>query len=194
MTNPLWLILATLAFALYLVFLLRPRNLRSDDDHYALVQKYSDAASALTATKAELDKLQEQLEFSEDVRYTLGMENAKLVKRIIELEIDVERGEETRFLMVGMLDNEINARIAFGNRLMGVQRSLRIARHKEFKRWKKMSKRRLSEYRDPTPATYHYAIGTARRSYANSRKDWSAKDRMREYIDKLRTMDPYPLP
>ena len=194
MTNPLWLILATLAFALYLVFLLRPRNLWSDDDHYALVQKYSDAASALTATKAELDKLQEQLEFSEDVRYTLGMENAKLSTRIHDLESEGAASASAQLGLMRTIGNYSNIVSDAFHQNYCLQRSLRIARHKEFKRWKKMSKRRLSEYRDPTPAIYHYAIGTARRSYANSRKDWSAKDRMREYIEKLRTMDPYPLP
>lgn len=113
----------------------------TNNDYYALVQKYSEAASTLTSLKAELHLTQERLELSEDIRYTLGMENAKLAKRISELEMDIERGQEVRCLMAEMLGNEVDARIAFGNRLVDVQRSLRIARHKEFKRWKKMAKK-----------------------------------------------------
>jgi len=188
-----WVIFAAYAIG-FLVWILRQRRSWTDDDHYDLVQKYSEAASALTAMKAELDKLQERLEFSEDVRYALGMENANLAKEIEGLNRDVEKGEEARLFLMGQLNIVINDKWRLEDRLKVAERSLRIARHKEFKRWKKASKRRLSEYRNPTPATYHYAIGTARWSFRHNRKDWSAKERMREYIDKIRTMDPYPLP
>lgn len=123
--------------ALLAVYVFRPRPSWTDDDHYALVERYAESTSALTAMKAELDKLQEQLEFSEDVRYTLGTGNAKMAQRIEELERDASRGEDVRGVLVDWLDKEIDMRLAFGKRLTEVQRSLRIARHKEFKRWKK---------------------------------------------------------
>jgi uncharacterized protein with von Willebrand factor type A (vWA) domain len=198
------------------MFLWRSRSW-SDDDHYALVEKYAEATSALTAMKVELDKLQEQLEFSEDVRYTLGTNNAKLVQQIEvyeetigELKRDAEKGEEVRRLTVGMLGNEVDARIAFGNRLMDVQRSLRIARHKEFKRWKKARKKecagsfpplRHSDNLSKTILFFEWVMADRiRRFLPYKGRDHAAeeiaygKERLRETIAKLRTMDPYPLP
>ena len=182
----------------------------TDDDHYALVERYAEATSALTAMKAELDKLQEQLEFSEDVRYTLGMNNAKLVKRIEDLEANEEASADLRLKMIEMLDKEINARIGFEIRLAEVQRSLRIARHKEWKRWKKRAKR---QYLDGSPPMRHgeklsrefnffdwIFSDRIRRFLPYRDRDHAAeeisygKKRLPEIIAKLRTMDPFPLP
>lgn len=204
-----WVIFAAYAIG-FLVWILRQRRSWTDDDHYDLVQKYSEAASALTAMKAELDKLQERLEFSEDVRYALGMDNAKTAKALEEAMAEIERGEDVRALMVGILNNEINTRLAFGNRLAEVQRSLRIARHKEFKRWKKRAKRKYLD--GSLPSSHGEKLSQEfnffdwifndriRRFLPYRDRDHAAeeisygKKRLPEIIAKLRTMDPYPLP
>jgi len=204
-----WVIFAAYAIG-FLVWILRQRRSWTDDDHYDLVQKYSEAASALTAMKAELDKLQERLEFSEDVRYALGMENANLAKEIEGLNRDVEKGEEARLFLMGQLNIVINDKWRLEDRLKVAERSLRIARHKEFKRWKKRAKR---QYLDGTPPASH----GEKLSQEFNFFDWIFNDRIRrflpyrdrdhaseeisygkkrlpEIIAKLRTMDPYPLP
>ena len=167
----------------------------TDNDHYALVEKYSEAASALTAMKAELDKLQEQLEFSEDVRYTLGTNNAKLVKTLEEAMAEIERGEDVRALMVGMLDSEINMRIAFGRRLTEVQRSLRIARHKDLKRWKKLVTKRHRQkevWADPLPTHANWFNRCCYfRCFCTTE---SYKQHVTAHIQFSRNLDPYPLP
>lgn len=194
-----YVILGIAALSCFAAWVTRDTRQWSDNDYYSLVQKYSDAGSALTSMKAGLDKIQEQLELSEDIRYALGMENARLAKEIEVLKSDIERGEEVRFLMTEMLDSEINLRIAFSNRLMDVQRSLRIARHKEFKRWKRLHKRLYalsdgSEFSE-SPASLHSRIAYERIAVgifgvAPSRlKKLSAS-----WIAQIRTMDPYPLP
>lgn len=166
----------------------------TDNEYYALVQKYSDAAYALPSMKAELDKLQEQLEFSEDVRYTLRMENARLAKEIEGLKRDVERGEEARFFLMGQLNIVINDKWRLEDRLKVAERSLRIARHKEFKAWKKRMKAKVSH--DPATYAYHpspadeFSTNEYIRLYAPSH----AKQLIRESIDRLKRMDPYPLP
>jgi hypothetical protein len=182
----------------------------TDDDHYALVERYAESTSALTAMKAERDKLQEQLEFSEDVRYTLGVNNAKMAQRIEDLEANEEASADLRLKLIEMMDHEINMRLTFEVELAEARRSLRIARHKEFKRWKKRSKR---QYLDGSPPMRHgeklsrefnffdwIFNDRIRRFLPYSDRDHAAeeisygKKRLPEIIAKLRTMDPYPLP
>lgn len=163
----------------------------TNSDYYALVQKYSDAASALTAMKAELDKLQEQLEFSEDVRYTLGMENAKLVKEIEGLNRDAEKAEETGFFLMGQLNIVINDKWRLEDRLKVAERYLRIARHKEFKRWKKGVKFWLPKH--PSPPSPADEFNTIEFLMHHSRGP-SMKDVIRGCLIRLKSMDPYPLP
>lgn len=194
MTDLHWLALLAAMAALCLLLLFRPCNLWSNEDHYALVQKYSDAASALTAMKAELDKLQEQLEFSEDVRYTLGMENARLAKRISELEMDAERGGEAQFFLLGQLNIVIKDKWRLEDRLKVAERSLRIARHKEFKRWKKRHRWVDQEWWPvDAPASWHNAI-RIRRDLACPGNMEFTKNIIREYISEIRDLEPYPLP
>lgn len=194
MTDLHWLMLLAIMTTLYLLLLFRPRNLWSDSDHYALAQKYSDAASALTAMKAELDKLQERLEFSEDVRYSLGMKNAKLANEIEGLNRDAERGEEARLFLLDQLNIVINDKWRLEDRLKTAQRSLRIARHKEFKRWKKHQRRNVDNWwPHQNPAPYHNSI-RLKRDFASLHDPRYIKSSIRESINILRTLEPYPLP
>lgn len=188
-----WAIFAAYAIG-FLVWVLRQRRSWSDNDYYDLAQKYSDAASALTSMKAELDKLQEQLEFSEDVRYTLGMENAKLVNEIEGLKRSVERGEEVRWSLVEAVTSASEAASDAIDRISILERSLRIARHKEFKAWKKRRRWVDQEWWPvDAPASWHNAI-RIRRDLACPGNMEFTKNIIREYVSEIRGLEPYPLP
>lgn len=166
----------------------------SDSDYYALVQKYSDAASQLTSMKAELESLREKLELSEDVRMWLGIDNAKMAEEIEKLKQDIERGEEVRNILVGSYSGHVSLSLYYLARIAQLQRSLRIARHKEFKRWKKSQRRNVGNWWSHTnPASYHNSIGIRRESFALLDPEYT-KFSIRESITILRTLEPYPLP
>lgn len=189
MTTPLIIMAVGITYAATIYF---QRHIY--DEYITLSAKYADAASLLTSMRAKADDLQEKLDFSEDVRYGLGMDNARMAKRIEELEKDAERGQEVRWCLVEAVAIASEAASDAIDKVAILERSLRIARHKEFKRWKKAVRQRPRERGGLSPASLHYAIRTARFSYARTQRDWSAKERMRGYIDKIRTMEPYPLP
>lgn len=192
MTDLIFYFLAAFVSSIATGALLWQRRSWSDDDYYDLVEKYAESASALTAMKAELDKLQEQLEFSEDVRYTLGMKNAKLANEIEGLKSGAERGEEVRDMLVRSINDSLDLHLYSARLVARLQRSLRIARHKEFKRWKKWKSKRPS--RRPytiLPADLHACI---REYKTHWRRYPNPKMLIRIAIDSIRTMDPYPLP
>lgn len=197
----LHLLLPCLCAAAFILITLLPYRSRSwsDSDHYALVQKYSDAASQLTSMKVELESLREKLEFSEDVRCSLGMENAKLAEEIGNLKQDIERGEDVRLWLLDQLNMAINDKWRLEDRLKTAQRTLRIARHKEWKRWKKLQ-RRYYDLSDGSvahegPAFLHTLIAFERIAVGMFGVHVSRlKRRSASWIEKLRTMEPYPLP
>lgn len=194
MTIPLTILISSFfASALTCFYFLFVR--RSHDSEYiTLSAKYADAASLLTSMRAKVDDLQEKLDFSEDVRYGLGMDNARMAKRIEELERDCRRGEEIRFMLVDQIHMEINNRIRAERRMESLERSLAIARHKEFKRWKKM-KIRSPRYLDTvSPAMVHHWIRNIRMSILCGEINWYDKPLIRQHITKIQSMEPYPLP
>ena len=191
----LWTLAAFVSSVLTSILWMRRTTSWSDSDYYALVQRYSDAASQLTSMKAEMESLREKLEFSEDVRYSLGIENAKLAEEIEKLKQDIERGEEVRDILVRSIGGYINLHLYTSRRVVQLERSLRIARHKEFKRWKKNMRVKIE--RDPATFRYHpspadeFGANEYVRAYCH---DGSTKPLLRESIDRLKRMEPYPLP
>ena len=180
------------------------------DEYFELTQKYAEAASLLTSMRSEIDSLREKLELSEDVRNVLGIQNAKLAEEIASLKRDADKASEVRFWLMGQLNTVVNDKWRLENALKSTQRSLRIARHKEFKRWKKARKR---EYIDSSLPLRHTDILTSgfdffewimadriRRFLPYKDRDHAAqeiaygKKRLREIAAKLHTMPPYPLP
>jgi hypothetical protein len=195
MTDFVFYFLVSLVSSTLTAILLWRNRSWTDDDHYTLVERYAESTSALTAMKAELDKLQEQLEFSEDVRYTLGMNNAKMAQRIEDLEANKEASADLRLKMIEMLDKVINMRLALGKRLTEVQRSLRIARHKEFKRWKKLVSKRHRQkevWSQPLPTHADWFNRCCYfRCYCTAE---NYKQYVIVHIQFSRNLDPYPLP
>lgn len=165
------------------------------DEYIALSAKYADAASLLTSMRAKVDDLQERLDFSEDIRYGLGMDNARMAKRIEELEKDAERGQEVRWSLVEAVDSASEAASDAIDKAAILERSLRIARHKEFKRWKKGVRAKAAH--DPatfrcTPSpTYEFSMNEYVRAYCH---DHRLKPLLRESINRIKSMEPYPLP
>lgn len=107
------------------------------DEYIELSAKYADAASLLTSMRAKIDDLTEKLDFSDDVRNMLGIENAKLAEEIKRLKVDIGRGEDARWALVEAITSASDAASIAIDKIAILERSLRIARHKEFKRWKK---------------------------------------------------------
>lgn len=195
MTIPLAILISSFfASALTCFYFLFVR--RSHDSEYiTLSAKYADAASLLTSMRAKVDDLQEKLDFSEDVRYGLGMDNARMAKKIEELENEAEKGRELRLKLIEMLCDSQHAKGAAEHRFEIAQRSLRIARHKEFKRWKKRVRAKAAH--DPatfrcTPSpTYEFSMNEYVRAYCH---DHRLKPLLRESINRIKSMEPYPLP
>ena len=164
------------------------------DEYFELTQKYAEAASLLTSMRSEIDSLREKLELSEDVRNVLGIQNAKLAEEIASLKRDADKASEVRFWLMGQLNTVVNDKWRLENALKSTQRSLRIARHKEWKRWKKR-RRFIDQEWWPVnaPASWHNSI-RIRRDLAHPSNMKSTKSVIREYISIIRTLEPYPLP
>ena len=210
MTIPLTILISSFfASALACFYFLFVR--RSHDSEYiTLSAKYADAASLLTSMRAKVDDLQEKLDFSEDIRYGLGMDNARMAKRIEELERDAKKADEVRIWLMDQLNMVINDKWRLEDALKTTQRSLRIARHKEFKRWKKRKKMGFAESNLPwrsndalsnTFISLHWVMSARIRAFLPYRdRDHASeeiaygKKRCLEIIAKIRTMEPYPLP
>lgn len=191
---PLYMLISFVSSIVTSMLWMRRGNSWSDADHYALVQKYYDAASQLTSMRAELESLREKLDLSEDVRYSLRVENAKLAGEIGRLKQDIERGEDVRDILVRSINGYINLHLYTSRRVVQLQRSLRIARHKEFKRWKKRHRRNVDNWwPHQNPASYHNSI-SIRREFAALHDPVYVKSSIRESIAILRTLEPYPLP
>ncbi len=193
MTIPLTILISSFfASALTCFYFLFVR--RSHDSEYiTLSAKYADAASLLTSMRAKVDDLQEKLDFSEDVRYGLGMDNARMAKRIEELDGEIEKGRELRLKLIEMLFDSQHAKGAAEHRLETTQRSLRIARHKEFKRWKKTIKFQGEYVFDPNKPSPADEFNTTQFLRSNSCGP-TMKDVIRVCLIRLKFMPPYPLP
>lgn len=144
MTTIALLIFVAVASSCLTAILRRP----SDTEYIELVAKYADAASSLTSMRAKIDDLQEKLDFSDDVRNMLGIENAKLAEQIAvyeekigELKRDAERGEDARWALVEAITSASETASNAVDKIAILERSLCIARHKEFKQWKKLQSR-----------------------------------------------------
>lgn len=176
-------------------------------DHESLLKDYSDLADRY------YESVKSQVESSEAIRRIEDdAELAKdlLQKRIDELTRDIERYETLRDTLVGNIDSLANELHRANKQVITLERSLRVARHKEWKRWKKSEKRRYLEsvpqmrptcilsrefnhFRWVMRDGIHPITAHRDTDYASWEISY-AKSQLRKCIARIRTMDPYPLP
>lgn len=171
-------------------------------DHESLLKDYSDLAGRYyESVKSQVEYYGEIIRIEDDAELAKDL----LQNQIDELTRDIERYETLRDTLVGNIDSLANELHRANRQVITLERSLRVARHKEWKRWKKQARRAAERSpRDRRPGEVlgsefglAFFFSAMIKINAAPRFECSRKSYMESFhrtIARIRTMDPYPLP
>lgn len=153
-------------------------------DYSDLAGRYYESVKSQVEYCGEIIRIEDDAELAKDL----------LQKRIDELTRDIERYETLRDTLVGNIDSLANELHRANRQVITLERSLRVARGKERKRRNRsvvVGLRHTSHLRPrrPSPAN-EFNVNRLMRKVASGH----LKAVIRSSIDRLKKMDPYPLP